>query len=401
MMSKPKRVIGAVLVIAALAVGGVTAYHNSSARYTPAAFSKSEMLAALWSKYRVEYIEPASGRVLDKQQQNITTSEGQSYAMLRAVWQDDRPTFDRVWRFTREQLRRPDDHLFSWKFGQRSDGSYGVLVDQGGQNTASDADSDIALSLVMAYGRWQQSSYLQQAKPIISDIWSKEVVTVRGRPLLVADNQEQGQHQVLVNPSYLAPYAYRAFANVDTSHDWTSLVASSYDFIDQTVTQSLDRPTSAGLPPNWVRVDTSTGAFTPSAAPLTTDFGYDALRLPWRLALDDRWNDEPRAAKVLQHMSFLRDAWRRSGSLAATYAHDGANPAGYESAVMYGGTIGYFLTADQADAAAVYDAKLKSLYDPDTQAWRSPLSYYDDNWAWFGIGLYQGALPDLAHGVGA
>ncbi len=396
-----RRVVGVVLLVLALVLTGVTLYRSAAPGSTTVAFSRNEVLASLWQKYAQAYIEPGSGRVLDRQQNDLTTSEGQSYAMLRAVWQDDRETFDRVWTFTRDVLDRPDDHLFAWKFGQRPDGSYGVLEEQGGQNTASDADTDIALALVMAYGRWQESSYLKQAQPIISDIWVKEVVQVQGRPVLAGNDLERKSQQVIVNPSYFAPYAYRIFARVDTAHDWPALVTSSYDLIERSLDAPLDRGRSIGLPPNWLRIDRLTGEFLPLSGGLNSDFGYDALRLPWRLALDHEWNDEPRAQKALERMSFLGEQWRNGSRLAATYAHDGSNPAGYESPALYGGALGYFAVVDPAQEAALYDSKLASLYDPDTQSWRTPLSYYDDNWAWFGMALRLDALPDLAEGVTA
>lgn len=394
-----RRALGAVLLVVALIVTGVTVYHNASPAGRTATFSRSEVLAALWEKYTQAYIEPGSGRVLDRQQNDLTTSEGQSYAMLRAVWQDDRATFDRVWAFTQDALDRPGDHLFAWKFGQRADGSYGVLSDQGGQNTASDADSDIALALTMAYGRWQDSTYLQQAKPIISDIWTKEVVQVQGKPVLAGNDLERTSQQVVVNPSYFSPYAYRVFARVDTGHDWDALVTSSYDIIERSLDAPLDRGTTAGLPPNWLRIDRRTGEFLPLVGGLTSDFGYDALRLPWRLALDHQWNDEPRARAVLSRMSFLGDQWRDTHRLAATYAHDGSSAAGYESPALYGGALGYFDVVNAKQEKALYDDKLGSMYNPDTQSWRTPLSYYDDNWAWFGMALHLDALPDLAEGV--
>ena len=389
------------LLVVAFVVTAVTVYHNVPPARQSVPFSRSEVLAGLWQKYTDSYIEPGSGRVLDRQQNDLTTSEGQSYAMLRAVWQDDRATFDRVWAFTQEALSRPDDDLFAWKFGQRPDGSTGVLVDEGGQNTASDADTDIALALVMAYGRWQESSYLEQAEPIISDIWTEQVVQIQGEPVLVANQLEQSSQQVIVNPSYFAPYAYRIFAEIDAEHDWDALVTSSYDLIERSLDAPLNRDESAGLPPNWLRIDRRTGEFLPYDGPLNSDYGYDALRVPWRLALDHEWNDEPRAEQVLARMDFLGEQWRDEDRIAATYAHDGSSPAGYESPAMYGAAIGYFSVVDPEQAQALYDSKLLPLYDPDTQAWRTPLSYYDDNWAWFGMALHLGALPNLAEGIEA
>ena len=60
-------------------------------------------LSALWSYYRHRYI--VDGRVVTWDEQAITTSEGQGYAMLRAVWSNDRPTFDRVWSSSIAKLR--------------------------------------------------------------------------------------------------------------------------------------------------------------------------------------------------------------------------------------------------------------------------------------------------------
>ena len=42
------------------------------------------------------------------------------------------------------------------------------------------------------------------------------------------------------------------------------------------------------------------------------------------------------------------------------------------------------------------DVLAPSNINPDKQQWKNALSYYDDNWAWFGIALTQHALPNLA-----
>ena len=182
--------MGAWLFAVALGLHYFIPFYASERRIRTMVFSPDTMLTSLWERYKLEYIESTSGRTLDKQRDNITTSEGESYTMLRAVWQDDRATFDRSWEFTRNNLGRKDDHLFSWKFGARADGSYGVLSTDGGMNAASDADSDIALSLLFAYGRWQHKEYLADALPIISDIWDKEVVIIGGKPYLAANDVE-------------------------------------------------------------------------------------------------------------------------------------------------------------------------------------------------------------------
>ena len=171
---------------------------------------------------------------------------------------------------------------------------------------------------------------------------------------------------------------------------------------------SLGSPNSAILPPDWIDVNKKTGAFTAPASStgLTTNFGYDALRTSWRLALDYQWYQDPRDKDLLSRMSFLSSTYANDGKLSATYAHDGSKitiasgttitmPFDYESASMYGGTLGYFSVVDAPHAAQVYQDKLLYLFDSDTNDWKETLSYYDSNWAWFGLALYNHLLPNL------
>src|SRR5207245_563587 len=59
----------------------------------------STVLRATWTGYKHDFIK-SDGRVVDHRRNQVTTSEGQAYAMLRAAWLDDRTTFTGVWRWT-------------------------------------------------------------------------------------------------------------------------------------------------------------------------------------------------------------------------------------------------------------------------------------------------------------
>ena len=393
----PITTIGIVCVIAALAMVVVVQYFNSAQRAIPIVFSNNALLNETWKSYISTKLDKSSGRTIDPSQNNLTTSEGESYTMLRAVWLDDKTTFDRSWDFTRNNLQR-SDHLLSWKYGQTGANKYGILTDIGGQNTASDADSDIALSLLMAYSRWNDTKYLDAARPVITSIWQQEVVTVQGKPVLTADNLERNSPTtVVVNPSYFGFANFKTFAKIDTSHDWNALADNAYDLLNAVSTDKLDKATSDGLPPDWITVSRSSGAFIPTAAPnLDTNFGYDAMRIPFRLALDYSWFKDGRDYDALSHYGFLKQFWQNTHVLNATYAHDGTVVASYESPAMYGATIGYFNVIDPLDAEAIYKSKLQTLYSPDQQSWKAPSpGYYEDNWAWFGLALSQHALPNL------
>ncbi len=368
-------------------------------------FSNHETLQNTWQDYKEKFITkeglPAqAGRTIDpdsSQGQEITTSEGQSYGLLRAVWMSDKETFDSLFSWTKNNLQQQDTHLFSWLYGKKPDGSLGVLTEKGGGNTASDADTDIALSLIFAYARWNDPAYLAEAQNILNGIWDHEVVTINYTPYMTANNLEANSPKPLINPSYLAPYAYRIFASVDRKHDWGKLVESSYRVINESIYSPLDKDRSANLPPNWVRINKATEKLEAAGdADLSTDYGFDAMRLPWRISLDANWYGDPRAKEVLYRMGFLAEEWKNRQFLFSTYSHDGKVVQNSEWPSIYGGSLGYFIATDPVAAEQIFSEKLQMLYNPSTKTWKKELSYYDSNWAWFGMALYFDELPNLA-----
>ena len=115
-----------ILITAAFAVLCVFAYVYDKQQY----YSPEVELTTLWSDYKSTYIDHNSFRTIDPDRGNITTSEGESYTMLRAVWLGDKLTFDKSWEWTKNNLQK-NTGIFSWLYGTRSDGSLGVLTDQG------------------------------------------------------------------------------------------------------------------------------------------------------------------------------------------------------------------------------------------------------------------------------
>ncbi|MEX5720925.1 glycosyl hydrolase family 8 [Geodermatophilus maliterrae] len=403
--ARHRRGIAVVLVVAVLlGLVGYLRYGDDVQRAAraitadePMVVSEQTMLTDLWEVYKDTYLEAGSRRTMDLQNGGITTSEGQSYSMLRAVWMDDQQTFAESWQWTKDNLQR-EDSLVSWRFGPRPDGSYGVQTELGGDNIATDADVDIAFALLMAYSRWKQDDYLYDALPVIDGIWEKAVVQVQGEPVLVANDVERlNRQEVLVNPSYVAPYAYRVFAQVDPDpeHDWPGLVDNSYALLEELNRQPLDAGRAAGLPPDWVLLDRRTGEFRAPDGDLTTRFSYDALRLPWRLALDSRWYGEERARQLLEREALLARRWSDDQRLVASYDRDGTPAADYEAPALYGGAMGYFTVVQPELADEVYAEELLPLYDVDTNDVAQPLGYYDSNWVWFGMALHLDQLPNL------
>lgn len=374
-------------------VPGTATSDTSGARTSPGA--QHAVLMATWEGYKRAFI-PDSGRVTDPRRGGETTSEGESYALLRAVWIDDRPTFDAVWQWTRAHLRTRGDALLSWLW--HSDGGGGNVVDA---HSAADADEDTALALLMAGTRWADATDVVEGRRMLADIWNKEVAMVRGRPYLTAGDWAAAQADPgpVINPSYLAPYAYRVFARVDAAHDWTALVTTSYEVLDACTHAPLQEGRSVGLPPNWCALDRASGSAVPFPAIIgADDYGFDAFRVMWRVAVDAHWFAARQARDFLVSEGFLRSRWKQDGHLDAVYAHDGGDRQPSENLAVLGGDLGAFLGIDDAAATRILDGRLLSvvIHDSATAAhFDDARDYYEQNWAWFGVALASDSLPNL------
>lgn len=149
-----------------------------------------------------------------------------------------------------------------------------------------------------------------------------------------------------------------------------------------------------GLFPDWCRVDAQG---QPGPAPnRDSHFGWEAVRLPFRLALDRLWFGEARAAPLLarRFLPFFKKEWQARGRLAAVYSWEGDPLVNFESPVLYAGVLAAALAAGEKDFARELAAKILSFYqERDGRAYFvAPDNYYANNWAWLGLALYAGRV---------
>jgi endoglucanase len=348
------------------------------------------ILKASWESYKREFIQ--EGRVIDPGQNNATTSEGQSYALLRAVWQDDKKTFDEVYTWTKQYLRQGNG-LYFWKWEGSTES--GKVIDQ---SNATDADQDISLALLFAYKRWGGDTYKKDALEGLESLWANNVVTLNKKPYMVAGIWANAKNEIIINPSYLSPASYRIFAQADPGRSWIRLVDTSYEVLQGCTTAKLDQNKGV-LPPEWCALDKTTNKFTQvqSADSKATEYGYNAFRIPWRITLDYQWNKDARARNYLSQLTVLGKEYTEKKKLATAYKHNGDVWEDYESVAAYGGNIGYFMMTNKKQADNIYKEKmLKKFYeDKDRSYWDDSKNYYTQNWGWFGTALYTNQLQNL------
>jgi endoglucanase len=336
------------------------------------------ILTESWNAYLQRFIQQ-DGRVIDHSAVGISTSEGQAYAMLRAVWIGDRASFDRTFTWARNNLNSGirSDNLWAWKWGQNAEGKW-VVLDKA---FASDADQDAALALILASKVWNDSRYADHARAILRDLWTFGTVEVAGRLYLLAGDTLCTGATCRINPSYYAPYAYRIFAAFDGNADWIRLIDSSYH-----VLSIVSRFANTRLPADWVHLNVRTGEIV-RASEKDSSFSYDAFRVYWRIALDRELFREPRAEGYLREsLTWIAAEWEKHMKLPAVISPSGKALVEYESLEM----LSALMCATHNEA--MY-RKLNAAYAEGI--WADKSSYYLQNWAWFGTAVYSGFLGPL------
>ncbi|MDQ3832838.1 MAG: glycosyl hydrolase family 8, partial [Actinomycetota bacterium] len=359
------------------------------------------LLANTWEGYKKRFVK--DGRVVDPKADDLTTSEGQAYAMLRAVYMDDQEAFDEVWNWTQKNLQVRGDGLLAWNYGKAADGTLGVTD----PSSATDADTDTALALLFAARKFDDTAYREEALEILNDVWAQETAFAGGQRVAVAGDWARGDgvtFRPVVNPSYLSPYAYKIFAEADAYHPWSALVDSSYTILEK-VGQSPELGGTIGLAPNWIALDSRTGQ--PSPATLgtlpTSEFSFDACRIPWRISLDALWFGDPRAERALNRLSFPQKELGREGKFFASYYLDGTPAADHEATSLYAGVLpGLLFGGDPALAHRVFAQKILGVYNtngPEGAYWgEDPDDYYNQNLAWFATAVMEGSMGNLYAG---
>lgn len=343
---------------------------------SPPATGGAGFLNASWDAYKDRYLHSA-GYVLDRTRGNgEVTSEGQSYALLRAAWLDDQAAFDRVFDATERMLARPDG-LYSWRW---SPSGGGRVLDA---NTATDADEDIAFALIIAAARFDQPRYLARAARVVRAIRVVTRIEAAGAWFPSAGNWAVGER--IVNLSYFTPYAYPYFDRLDPGGRWMDVMEIGY--------RLLDRATAGGssvLPPDFMTVDPAGGiGALPDSSTLSRRFSFDAARIPWRIELDCRLHQRRQACASTGGIPFLVNLLADPAArIVNAYDVNGTPRSQQESPSFYAALLPALERQRPLIAASL---RRSHLAEADlTRLVRRDDRYYDANWVWFGLALADG-----------
>ena len=129
-----------------------------------------------WDAFKAANVND-SFRVVDySDNRRITTSEGQSYAMFFALVAGDKDSFEKLLKWTENNLASGDITKYkpSWLWGKHGN-SWGIID----SNNAADSDMWIAYCLLEAGRLWDRPDYTAKGKAMM-DLLMKDVRDVKG-----------------------------------------------------------------------------------------------------------------------------------------------------------------------------------------------------------------------------
>jgi endoglucanase len=311
----------------------------------PPQAATSDIDIADWEAFRALYIS-GDGRVIDTANGGISHSEGQGYGMLLAVEHNDRASFDRMRRWTEQNLARQGDHLHAWRYDPKAENH---VADP---NNATDGDLFIAWALVRAGARWNDRTYTTAGAAIARDILRDCVINYHGQ-MILAPGLAGFEHSdgFVLNLSYYSFTAFRALARVVPDRAWAKLESDGLALMRQAQFGPWD------LPPDWVLLTPDHHLRPADGWPAR--FSWDAVRVPLHLA----WAGQPEAA-LKNSVAF----WTEEGT--TTHPRAWASVIGNEVAAQRAG----------AGISAIMDFSLAALGTPAATPWphvRDAQNYYD------------------------
>lgn len=303
--------------------------------------SKIQSLYTAWkSKYYVESGNYARIKfVQDGESGSNTVSEGIAYGMLIMVYMDNstnntQSCFDKLWNYYK--LNMNNNGVMNWKVnaftGQVTSGS-------GNANGATDAELDVAQALLLAHKQWGSDgdiNYLTAAKQLINSIWTYEV---NGSQMLLKPGDAFDDYK---NPCYFITNAMQLFADVEakegwTTHNWTGVINGCYSLMLKT------RNSSTGLIPDWCYAD---GSYLSGLidSKFESIFGYDAVRIPWRMAHAYAWYGHDDAQDIADKIT----TWCKGKYPNPDNIKDGYTLNGNEGTGGLGGSLSSWGTSSNA-----------------------------------------------------
>ncbi len=313
----------------------------------PNAGDYNRAISEAYARWKEQFVA-ADGGVVDPEEGNRVVSEAIGYGMLITAAMGDKETFDKIWGWGSKFTGNPPTSLLGWL--------------NGGSNSATDADTDMAYALLMAAKQWG-GNYAAAGNAFASLAAARDTQN----NLLYAGEQ----FKTAVNPSYYSPGFYRAFTGWDA-------ISSTTKGVLESCAQSF-----GGLLPDWCNPSgmavgaAQTGAAVTAATVCESSdlpcLAYDGARVPWRLGFDVCTGGSTQAMleTIINKLKTSADPDVKGGArmdlVTAGWNANGPNTGGSPNAMAFLGpvAVGAWALGDAEARDRAFRAALDAMERPE------------------------------------
>lgn len=225
-----------------------------------------------WIAYQKQFID--TNRVLDSD--NISSSAGQGFALLFAVFSNDRKQFQDMWAWTQQNMQR-EDHLFRQQYSPSEKGECDKKCISA-QPNASNGDIIIAWALLAAENKWDRQIFLVEGLRVLDAIKAKLIRQQFGYQLILPSETgvELPDERIQINLSYWVFPALNLFTDVTGDPIWAEIYQSGTSIMKSA------RFGDWNLPADWMILSKDKASLQGAKS---AEYGEHANRLPLYLML--------------------------------------------------------------------------------------------------------------------
>ena len=270
--------------------------------------------------------------------------EAQGFAMVAVAYMGDKDVFDKLYAFYLTKTSSAGCGLSGWQT------SCSGVTDSG---AATDGDIDVASGLVVAHWQWPDAGYDAKLKTLLTNL-KKMLLDCSGKttvyPGCSGGKPWGGCDETDI--SYYSPAFFRYFAKISGDTAWSKLADDTQAIRDAAANSST------GLVPDWQSVAGRAGSGSRAG-----NYGFDAIRAPYKQCLDYLWNGTAAAQAWCKKIS----SW--ANGVGASNIKDGYQLSGSASSNNHNmAAVGSLTIAAMANSQEITDAfvgesvKLKDDY---------------------------------------
>jgi endo-1,4-beta-D-glucanase Y len=342
----------------------------------------------LWENY-TKYFLSSDGRVIDRDAEDRTTSEAQSYALFFALVANDRPRFNEILAWTEHNLAHSDlsDHLPAWLWGNKN-GTWRTLD----PNSASDADLWLAYTLLEAGRLWRDPQLNLKGQVLASLILQEEVAPIQGvGPILLPGRNgfvaADGSYEL--NASYLPVQLMLGLEQHTGNSSWRAMANA--------VPQVIKGSATGGFVMDWIAYTPRNG-FANAPVPVYPPLGsYDAIRVYLYAGMLDAGSTH--REEILRTLSPMAAYVEANGCPPAQVTAQGTIKQARSGVGFSAAVIPLLSALKSSKAANEQMRRLEADRSKKTGLYGDLPRYYDQNLALFATGWAEGRFRFTQSGL--